>query len=80
MNFSTVMNFRKKGDYQGYSLDPKEALVAAYEQSLGNMQTWTYKSPDQYPIREDERAYYLGHLFVLKKDRNKLDDLTTYLK
>lgn len=34
-----------------YSLPPQEALVAAYEQSKKNFNTWTYKDPSEYDIK-----------------------------
>ena len=37
------------GKHTTYSLPPKEAVVAAYEQSLGNFNTWQYKAFADHP-------------------------------
>ena len=42
--FSTVFSQEDRGLVQVYSLPPKQALVAAYEQSRGNWNTWEYES------------------------------------
>ncbi|QDP67178.1 MAG: hypothetical protein Unbinned3806contig1000_51 [Prokaryotic dsDNA virus sp.] len=47
-----------------YSLPPKQALVAAYEQHKGNNNTWTYKDPSKYPIRKGKYGYTLGNCWV----------------
>ncbi|AJF08164.1 hypothetical protein GSUB_16820 (plasmid) [Geoalkalibacter subterraneus] len=47
-------------------LDPKEALVAAFEQGRGNFSTWTYRPADEYPIQEDAVAFRLGSWVVAK--------------
>lgn len=47
-----------------YSLPPKQALIAAYEQQLGNNSTWTYRDPSKYPIRKGTFGYTLGYCWV----------------
>ena len=37
------------GKHAKYSLPAKEAVVAAYEQSLGNFNTWQYKAFADHP-------------------------------
>lgn len=54
---------KKDGSIQGYTLDPKTALVCAFEQSKGNFNTWDYKSPDKYGIVETEKSVSLGDFF-----------------
>ena len=44
------------GKHTTYSLPPEEAVVAAYEQSLGNFNTWQYKAFADHP--EARRGQY----------------------
>ena len=44
------------GKHVKYSLPPEEAVVAAYEQSLGNWNTWQYKAFADHP--EARRGQY----------------------
>lgn len=75
MAYTTVMNVQKAQNFQDYTLEAKEALVAAFEQGCGNFQTWTYKTPDEYPIRETKDTYRLGKFFVWKKKEEEVDTL-----
>lgn len=57
MTETQVLNLRT-GNYQIYSLPPKEAVVAAYAQSLGDWNTWQYA--ETYEPREftiNSRSY-----------------------
>lgn len=48
-----------------YTLPPKEALVAAFEQEAKrNFATWTYKDPEAYPIQKTIGGLCLGTLLV----------------
>ena len=47
-----------------YSLPPMQALIAAYEQQLGNNSTWTYRDPSKYPIIESKHGLILGDCWV----------------
>lgn len=37
------------GKEQFYTCSPEKAVVAAYEQSRGNWNTWMYPEPDNHP-------------------------------
>jgi hypothetical protein len=52
-------------------LDPKSALVAAFEQDRGNFSTWAYKPASAYPIKEDAQAFRLGSFLVYKGATNR---------
>lgn len=47
-----------------FSLSPMQALIAAYEQQLGNNNTWTYRDPSKYPIRAGKYGFSLGNCWV----------------
>ena len=48
-----------------YSLNPREALIAAYEQDRGNWDTWTYKD-SMIDITVGRYTYFSGNLSVKK--------------
>jgi hypothetical protein len=47
----TVMNL-STGEKQLYTCSPKEAVIAAYAQSLGDYNTWDYNKKYNHLIRE----------------------------
>jgi len=52
-----------------YTLCPRDSLVAAYEQSKGNFNTWTYKDTSEYPIQAGGHFLYLHGFAVAITDQ-----------
>ena len=48
MTVTTVKNL-DNGTEQVYTIPAAQAVIAAFEQSHNNWNTWDYKSPDDHP-------------------------------
>jgi hypothetical protein len=59
---STVWNAETL-ETQTFSLSPREALIAAYEQSKGNNNTWTYNGK-RHNIEKGRYGLCLGDFWV----------------
>lgn len=66
MTFSNVVNLRT-GTERTYSLEPKEALVAAYEQDRHNWCTWMY-GETELAIIEGNTTFSIADLCVMKRN------------
>jgi hypothetical protein len=54
-----VLNLRT-GDEIHYTLPPKKAVTAAFEQNKGNYNTWTYNLDNHPEIRETNKFFFCG--------------------
>lgn len=64
--FTVVTNLATEEE-QTFSLPPDEAVVAAYEQALGNYNTWDYPKPQDHPsFVEGAQSVACGDWAVLK--------------
>ena len=54
---------KRTGSIQTYSLPPREALVAAWEQGRGNFNTWLYQE-SECPIEEGRWHLFAGDYAV----------------
>jgi hypothetical protein len=52
-----------------YTLPPKQALVACYEQARKNWNTHFYGDPEGYPIEEGTFGFVLGGFWASKNPR-----------
>jgi len=66
---TTVYDLGSGKEAAVYSLPPKEALIACWEQHHKNHSTWEYAKKleeEFYPLEEGEYGYTLGKLWVRK--------------
>jgi hypothetical protein len=60
------------GQVLEYTLSPAQAVVAAYEQSRGNWNTWSYPDPANHPqFEEGVKTVRCGDWCVIKVDTGK---------
>ena len=67
---TTVLNAETGEAEATYSLSPKEAIVACWEQSHRNLNTWEYAKKleaEFYPLVETEHGFTLGKFWVKKE-------------
>jgi len=62
MSESTWVTDKKTKMQMLYSLPPDQAVVAAYEYSRGNVQTWNYPKPKDHPkFKSNSRSCRCGN-------------------
>lgn len=74
MEFSTVFDRGTGEEHAIYSLPPKEALVAAWEQHHKNFNTWEYAKKmeaNHYPLKQETFGWTLGKFYVFNDGRGK---------
>jgi len=62
---TTIFNLAT-GEERTYDLSPKSALIAAYNQTKGDYNTWNYNDKN-YHFIEGEKTIALGDWCVIKK-------------
>ena len=65
-NMVTVLNLLT-GNKQEYSCSPKEAVIAAYAQSLNDWNTWQYVERYNNLIIEGKHSFCCGDFSALKE-------------
>lgn len=54
------------GAYLHFSLPPREAVVAAWEQARGNWSTWTYGT-SKAPVEEGQHFFFFAGDLAVRK-------------
>lgn len=65
----TVMNL-KTTEKQVYTCSPRDAVIAAYAQSLSNWNTWDYYKHYSHLVEEGNFTYLCGDFSVFKDGRD----------
>jgi hypothetical protein len=63
---TTVFNLRTYNE-QVFSLPPREAVIAAYAQSLGDWNTWEYEQKYGAKVRKHKRTWWLGDFSAIER-------------
>ena len=64
----TVMNLRTQEKLH-FTCSPKEAVIAAYAQSLGDYNTWDYDHKYGHLLEECDKSWLCGDFGVFKDGR-----------
>ena len=65
----TVVNLMKPENKQYYSCSPREAVVAAYAQSLHDWNTWDYPSRYDEKVEASNLCFICGDFCAYKDGR-----------
>lgn len=57
------------GEERHYSSSPRAAVIAAYAQGRGDMNTWEYRERYDSLVQESTLCYYLGDWATFKDGR-----------
>jgi len=56
-------------EQQIYTCSPKEAVIAAYAQSINDLNTWDYNKKYSHLLEEGKSSYLCGNFSVFKDGR-----------